>query len=100
MQDLVATEEGNNPTWRTKRGDIPMSEMNAEYLQQAKSYAQQRELHFHNKQMIFVDLVEQLDAEAEKRGIVLKDLDEVKPNVGDFFKRRKILKRSITNINK
>jgi hypothetical protein len=100
MQDLIATEEGNNPTWKTKRGDVPMSEMSAEYLQTAKSYAQQRELHFFNKAHIFVNLVDQLDAEAEARGIKLKDLEEIKPNVGDFFKRRKILKQSIANINK
>jgi len=100
MQDLIATEEGNNPTWRTKRGDVPMSEMTPEYLQQAKSYAQQRELHFLNKGMIFVDLVDQLDAEAERRGIILKDLEEIKPNVGNYFQKRRILRKGISKINK
>ena len=94
MDALIATEEGNNPTWRSKRGDIPLSKMDNDYLQKAKTYSQQRELHFHNKQQIFVNLIDELDAEAERRGIKLKEIDEVNSNIGTYFSQKRRVRKS------
>ncbi len=81
-----------NPTWRSKRGDIPMSEMDDDHLQSAKLYAQTQELHYFNKMNTFVRLQEQIETEAKNRNLSLKDLDEVK-KTGDYFERTRVLKK-------
>ena len=88
---ICATVEGNNPTWISKRGNIPLKDMDNNHLQKAKLYAQTQELHYHNKMCIFGRLIDELEKEAELRKIKLKDLDEVKP-MGTFFANKRLLK--------
>lgn len=72
------TQESRNPMWKSKeRGMIPISEMDDDYLQKALLYSQTREWHFHKKMTKFTDLINAIDAEANRRGIVLKDISEV-----------------------
>jgi hypothetical protein len=97
--NLCATVEGNNPTWRSKRGNILLKDMDNGHLQKAKLYAQTQELHYHNKMCIFSKLITDLESEAEKRGITLKDLDEVKP-MGDFFRNKRTLSGKAQKLNK
>jgi hypothetical protein len=91
-QDIIATQEGRNPKWRTKnRGEVPMKDMDDDHLQKAKLICQHQKLELHKKMCIFEALEESLDAEAEKRGLKLKELDQVK-KVGGFFKNGKKFK--------
>jgi hypothetical protein len=90
-------KESINPTWRSKKGEILISEMDNEYLQSAKLYAQTQILHYFNKMNIFVKLQEQLEEEANNRNILLKDLDEVK-KTGDYFEKTRVLKQNTSKL--
>jgi hypothetical protein len=97
IEDLIATEEGANPKWRSKtRGEMYMKEMDSEYLQTAKLHCQKKKLQLHYEMMLFERLEEQLEEEAAKRGIKLKELNEVKPLVDsnkDFITHTKLFKQ-------
>lgn len=93
MNRISATkkENINQPKWRSKNGDIPMSEMDKEYLQTAKKFSQERIIYFTNMINTFDKKVEELEEEAERRGIRLLDLDELKP-MGTYFANERMLK--------
>jgi hypothetical protein len=75
---IPVTEEARNPMWKSKdKGMIPISEMDDDYLQTALLYSQTREWYFYKKMSKFTDLIKAIDAEAEKRGVKLKDISEV-----------------------
>lgn len=60
--------------WRTKDGEyIPFSEMTASHLRNAKHYAQAKEEFYVHKSFEYSIMIEKLEEEAERRGIVLKD---------------------------
>jgi hypothetical protein len=87
---LRATEESQNPKWKSrKRGDILISSMDDDHLQRALLYAQRRELYYFNIMQTFTTKIEQLEEEAAKRGIKLKDLDQVSSHVGNFHKNKR-----------
>lgn len=65
----IADTEG----WFDGKKVIPFSEMDDEYLQNAKLHAQRKELYYHNRYTLFSDLVWKMDQEAEHRGIQLRD---------------------------
>ena len=54
---------------------ILISNLPDDHLQKAFCYAQTRELLYHNKYLIFNELTEQLEEEADGRGLSLSDLD-------------------------
>lgn len=91
-QNIIATIEGRNPSWRTKRGDIPMKDMDDDHLQKAKLICQKNILELHKKMCIFVQLEEQLETEAAKRKLTLKDMDELK-KTGKFFDNTRKFKK-------
>ena len=72
--------------WFDGKKVIPFAEMSNDYLQNAKIHAQKKELYFFNRATIFSELVEQLEKEAESRGIELPDYDT------EFHKNRRVLK--------
>ena len=60
--------------WRTKDGEfIPLSEMSNAHLRNAKQFAQAKEEYFFRKLNEYGAIIEKLEAEAESRGIKLKD---------------------------
>lgn len=61
--------------WFDGKTYIPFEKMTPKRLQNAKIHAQRKELLHHNKCGVFAQLVDNLDAEAERRGIQLKDYD-------------------------
>ena len=52
-----------------------ISELETEHLQKAFYYAQTKELVYHNKYNLFNELTNKIDAEAERRGLSLSDID-------------------------
>ena len=86
--------------WRTADGDVLMNEMDSVHLQKAYNFSQKSELDAHNRYCMFSKLAEQLREEAESRGLVLKEVDELQPKqYGSFFKNKRKLE-SVTKINK
>lgn len=64
-----------NGVWRTKDGFILLKDMTNTHLQRAKMDAQKRiEVYFHKMNKLD-ELVEQLDEEAERRSLKLRDYD-------------------------
>jgi hypothetical protein len=61
--------------WYDGKKKIPMKSMTKQYLQNAMHTAQRKELYYHNRSLVFSDLVAALEEEAANRGIKLKDLD-------------------------
>lgn len=92
MKQIGITEDEHSPVWRGSKGEKPISEMSKKHLQLAKLYAQRRELYFFNKMNIFSQKIEELEAEAEKRGFSLKDLET------DFHTNRRKSKKIINNL--
>ena len=66
---LKATD--NSPTWRTKNGDIKISEMDNNYLQNALNHAQEKEFFYFNRARVFTNKINEILNEADKRGITL-----------------------------
>jgi len=79
---LEASDE--SPEWRTKSGNIKLSDMSESYLQAALKHAQNREFYFFNRMQIFTQKIEEIQKEAENRGIELKLKDG-----NQFFKNNK-----------
>ncbi len=68
-------------TWKTEKGDIAISEMNADHIQKAYFYAEHKYLNFFNqyinalqKAEIFYEKIEAFENEMIKRGIALKSI--------------------------
>jgi translation initiation factor 2 alpha subunit (eIF-2alpha) len=79
--------------WRTKDKEfIPLTEMSNAHLRNAKQFAQAKEEYFFHKMSEYGSMIDKLDAEAEKRGIVLKDRKT------KFQKSQKVLKTAIKNV--
>lgn len=75
--------------WWNGKKIIPFSQMSDEYLQNAKVAAQKKELGYFDKATLLSEIIDKLEAEANKRGIELHDFDS------DFHKNRKVLKDSM-----
>ena len=77
--------------WKSKTETKPVTEMDDDHLQKALITSQKSELHYHNKAQLFSKATEALLEEAERRNIVLTELDELKL-MGNYFKNKRILK--------
>jgi hypothetical protein len=98
-QDIIATEEGRNPKWRTKgKGEIFMKDMDDDHLQRAKTLCQNKIFELHKEMCIFTRLEEELDAEATKRNLKLKELDDIKKVNGFFKNNRRFKKLPVENM--
>jgi hypothetical protein len=82
---MIKVEDG----WFDGKKTIPFNELSDAYLQNAKIHAQKKELHYFNRSGIFNELVELLEAEAEKRGFELTDYDT------QYHKNRRMFKDKI-----
>ncbi len=88
------SEHAQVPVWRTADGkEIPMTDMSEEHLQAAYNYSEQRMMDYHNKTLIFGDLMDKLEEAAVSRGIKLQSVDELKPNIGDLLSKRRHAKQ-------
>jgi len=77
--------------WKSKSGTKKVSEMDDDHLQKALITAQRSELHYFNLSNFFSDASNALLEEAQRRGLKVLELDDVK-QLGDFFKNKRILK--------
>lgn len=84
IDDGILTEEQYNKLnrddqmkyWRLKGNKfILIKNLEDEHLQRAFCFSQTRELLYHNKLSIFNELVNQIEAEAGRRGLSLSDID-------------------------
>lgn len=78
--------------WRSKTETKPVTEMDDDHLQKALITSQKSELHYHNKAQFFSKATEALLEEAERRNIVLTELDELK-SMGSYFKNKRVLQK-------
>lgn len=69
--ERIRATDDESPVWRSKTGDIKLSEMDNKYLQNILNFSQEREMYFFNRMMIFTDKINEIQEEAEKRGIQL-----------------------------
>lgn len=79
----------DSATWKSKDGEILMSEMTEEHLQKAFLHTQMNLYRLHMTASTFVKLQDQLEEEALSRGIKLKEFDEVYPDTKQFFKNNR-----------
>jgi hypothetical protein len=82
--DTTGHEE-NSPIWRSKDGEVKMSEMTNAHLQKAFTFSQRSLWKLHLEMGKFSDLVENLEAEAKSRGLNLTEYDEVNPKCKLFI---------------
>lgn len=61
--------------WFNGKDYIPFDKMDDEYLQNVFTRCLKKILFYHNRSAIFEKISEQIEIEAEKRGITLKDPD-------------------------
>ena len=74
-QDEQRVSAANKPKgWLSKGKIIPFEKMSISHMKKAHYYAQRKELEYHNKSIFFSMLVDDLEAEAERRGITLPDM--------------------------
>lgn len=88
-------EEVHSPEncWLSRDGGyIPFSEMSDAHLRRAKRYAQSKEEFYWRKMGDWSERVALIDAEAERRGIVIKD------KASKFYENTKVLKAAIEKI--
>ena len=78
---------------KDKSSLVPMKELSNEELQRAYTVTQRNVLKAHNKTLFFGNLQEEIELEASERQLKLLSIEEVKENVGDFFKNSKVLKK-------
>lgn len=88
----------DKPVWRTKDGDIEMSEMSEDHLQAAYESAERRFMKCENvatkmadNAMLFSEKLKQLEQEAHSRGIRLKSLTEKNTEKFGILRNRKRL---------
>ncbi len=73
--------------WMDKSGKIiPFTEMTEAQLNKFHKLAQHKELMYLNKSYVFTDKCNEIEAEADKRGLSLKSLDT------DYHKKREVFK--------
>lgn len=80
------------PIWKSRQGSIPMDQLAEEHLRKAYTHCQVKELHHHNFCSKFSLLGEELLQEAERRGITLLELDDLK-KMGDYFNNKRVLNK-------
>lgn len=83
--------------WKTKGGNkakmIPLDEMSDSHLQNAYFVSQNKELEFMNKSLKFEEVRQDIEQEAERRGIALRSIEnEPGHNVGNYFANNRKLK--------
>lgn len=75
--------------WKSKDGEfIPLKEMSTSHLRNAKHYAQAKEEYFWKKMCEFEAMIDKIEEEAERRGIVLKD------RRSKFQRNQRVLKKA------
>jgi hypothetical protein len=92
-QDKKPPVHNKKNCWRTKDGEyVPFSEMSTSHLRNAKQYAQAKEEYLWHKLCEISEQIEKIDAEAELRGVVLKD------RKSKFQRNQRILKNAIKKL--
>lgn len=90
QEDII---ENKRYTWRKKSNnkkgyvEVPVDQLSEKHLQNAYNTACAKELYYHNKTMIFSNLVEVLEEEAQRRGVTLQEYNT------EFHKKKNIVKR-------
>jgi hypothetical protein len=82
----------NKQKWFNGKEHISFSDMDDTYLQNVFTRCLKKILFYHNRSAIFEEFSEQIEVEAEKRGLVLKDPDT------EFHKRDRSIKNKIKAI--
>ena len=81
----AATESG----WRNSQKKlVPFSEMNKKQLQTCYTLAHQKELEYTNKSYVMADKIQEMDVEAKRRGVELKEYKS------DYHLNKKLIKGS------
>jgi hypothetical protein len=87
LQEEIQMSDGHkNDMWKIGSKYIPIKDLSDIHLQRAKMFAQRKELLYFQRLNLFSELIEKLEAEAERRGITLKDYQ------AEYFENKKILK--------
>jgi hypothetical protein len=93
---MTPTTESN--VWRTKEGDVLMSEMTDEHLEKAIYFAEHKfvKQHFEclriaDSVMVFFHKMNQLRDEADKRGLAVPSLADQKPEKYSILKNSRVM---------
>ncbi len=76
--------------WKSKTEIIAVTDMADDHIQKALIVSQKSELYYHNKAQFFSTATEALLEEAERRGLKIVELDELK-TMGDYFRNKRVL---------
>jgi hypothetical protein len=87
--ERIRATDDDSPIWRSKAGDIKLSDMDDKYLQNILNYSQEREYYFCNRMLIFTDKIDQILKESKRRGLNLK----LKENNDYFINNQKRLNK-------
>jgi hypothetical protein len=79
----IQNKTSKSKGWYNGKTIIPFSQMNDAYLQNAFVHCWKKELFYHNRMLVFDAIREELEIEARKRGIELKEPENnfVKNNI-------------------
>lgn len=96
QEDII---ENKTHTWRKKSNnkkgftEVPISSLSDKHLQNAYNTACAKELYYHNKTMVFSQLTEVIQEEAERRQVILQEYDtEFHKNKNKILKRENVIK--------
>ena len=81
--------EKDSQCWFNGKDYIPFNKMDDSYLQNVFTRCLKKILFYHNRSAIFEKISEQIEVEAERRGIILKDPDT------EFHKKDRMVKNKI-----
>ncbi len=90
----ILAQPPHEPSWKAKGPNgttrvIPYSEMEQAHLQKVYFMVQDRELEHFNKSIRFSELREEIEDEAERRGVILKSIeDDPNRKIGNYFKTK------------
>jgi hypothetical protein len=97
--NIVAEHNVNAPVWRTKNGDVKMSDMSDKYLQNSYYSAQRSHKKYHDQNTLgmcrfFENIMNQLQSEAKNRNVQLRCLSEIN---AEFI--NVLAKKAITHVS-
>ena len=93
MEEL---NQDQKDVWKTKTGGLrKFTDLTDKQLQNVLYSFQRQELYYHNRTMLYGQKQDTLLEEAVSRGIKLQHLDEAKESIGDFFEKKRRVKKSI-----
>lgn len=97
-QNKEKFEIADEPKWQGREGLIPIKAMSDEYLQHAYIYARKKELYLFNRMSIFTQKIEELLAEADNRGVALKEHNTEFSKANRAYREKKKAEKSSQNV--